>query len=75
MKLRNYELSLQNLQLQIELLNREIQKFKNERDTYIDRLYKSYGVDKEWKIDLQKGIWFVEDVSRGDKVQEGKTVD
>jgi hypothetical protein len=75
LKLRNYELSLQNLRLQIELLDREIQKYQDDRDTYINGLYKKYGIGKEWKIDLQKGIWFIEDASQGAKGQGGKKSD
>ena len=62
LKLKNYELNLQNMQLQIELLNREIQKFKNERDTYIEGLYKKYSVDQKWRIDLEKGVWFLPEI-------------
>ena len=70
LKLRNYELGLQNLQLQIEILNREIQKLKQERNLYLDELYKNYGFDKKWKIDLEKGIWFVEEAPDAGKAQE-----
>ncbi len=75
LKLRNYELGLQNLQLQIEVLNREIQSLKQERDTYVDELYNSYGLNKKWRIDLRKGIWFAEEAPEDGKVQGEKIVE
>jgi peptidoglycan hydrolase CwlO-like protein len=69
LKLSNYELSLQNLQLQIEVLNREIQRLEQERNSYVDELYKKYGLDKKWKIDLERGIWFIEEASAAENTQ------
>lgn len=60
LKLRNYELSLQNMELQLELIRRDMERVKQEREGYLGELYRTYGVDKGWKIDLQKGIWFLE---------------
>jgi hypothetical protein len=61
LKLRNYELTLQNMELRIELMNREMEKLRRERDLYLEELYRDYGLDREWKIDLEKGIWFIQE--------------
>jgi hypothetical protein len=60
LQLRNHELSLQNLELRIELLSRERDKLRYERDSFVEGLFKNYEVNQEWKIDLQKGIWFLD---------------
>lgn len=60
LRLKNVELNIQNLELRAELLTRELEKLRRDRDIYIDELYKSYGLGGDWKIDLQKGVWFAE---------------
>lgn len=73
--LRNYELSLQNLQLQIEVFHREIERLNQEREMYFDKLYRNYGLDKKWKIDLEKGIWIIEEVPKAENTQGEKTIE
>lgn len=63
LKIRNYELNLQNAHLQIEVLKRDINRVQQERDAFIEGLYKSYQLDPEWKIDLEKGVWFKKEAS------------
>jgi len=58
LRLRNYELSLQNLTLQIELLSRDLGRIRNEKEAYLQDLYQNYKLDRQYKIDLDKGIWF-----------------
>lgn len=60
LRLKNYELSLKNMRLEIELLSREMQERENERNTYIEGLYQSYNLNSDWKIDLSKEVWFLQ---------------
>jgi cell division protein FtsB len=55
--LKNYELRLQNLKLRLEVMNREIEKLKAEKTSYLRELYRASGHDGTWSIDLDKGIW------------------
>jgi hypothetical protein len=73
LKLRNYELNVQNVELQLELLRRDLDRLKGERGRYHEELYKSYGLGQEWKIDLQQGIWFkAPDSGPGNTETKGK---
>jgi hypothetical protein len=58
LRLKNLELTLQNLTLQAELITRDLQRVRQERDTCVQEFYQRYGLEKEWKIDLEKGLWF-----------------
>lgn len=67
LRLRNFELSLQNMELQLELIRRDLDRLKQERERYLEELYKTHGVDKGWKIDLQNGVWFMEQSPMGER--------
>ncbi len=55
------------MELQLELIRRDLDRLKQERERYLEELYKTHGVDKGWKIDLQNGVWFMEQSPMGER--------
>jgi hypothetical protein len=76
LKLTNYALTIQNLQLQIEITTQTIQRLDDERSTYINDLFKRYGYNpKEWVINLDKGVWVRKKASESEKAGDEKNKD